>query len=65
MIGSGFDCETTTSPPTQGAWIEIYNGHIMLMTVGSPPTQGAWIEIDNPKCGFIFVKVAPYTGGVD
>ena len=34
------------SPPSRGAWIEIYNiGNINGSRSTSPPSRGAWIEI--------------------
>ncbi len=34
------------SPPSRGAWIEIFNGgSIIIARNESPPSRGAWIEI--------------------
>ena len=34
-----------TSPPSRGAWIEIFQIILQGIGLASPPSRGAWIEI--------------------
>ena len=38
-----------SSPPSRGAWIEIYNSLHNHPNTKSPPSRGAWIEIKSAK----------------
>ena len=37
------------SPPSRGAWIEMYRLASALMLSESPPSRGAWIEMEDQK----------------
>ena len=55
-----------TSPPSRGAWIEIWRGAVRYTVhLESPPSRGAWIEI--PVLAKLYLRfwVAPLAGGVD
>ena len=54
------------SPPSRGAWIEIYKelGET-FKKVKSPPSRGAWIEILMNFYSHVSGYVAPLAGGVD
>ena len=54
-----------SSPPSQGAWIEILLLVSIKPATASPPSQGAWIEIDMALVILIVLAVAPLAGGVD
>ena len=56
---------TIESPPSRGAWIEIYRGYYYRLRDPSPPSRGAWIEISCCCNTMISSAVAPLAGGVD
>ena len=51
------------SPPSRGAWIEIYTGIPICFVDQSPPSRGAWIEITSSSCLDIFHPRRPPRGG--
>ena len=53
------------SPPSRGAWIEIYVGLCRYCRRESPPSRGAWIEIIINLLFNSEINVAPLAGGVD
>ena len=54
------------SPPSRGAWIEIFRRWMARNSSASPPSRGAWIEIMRLQENPIFAcRVAPLAGGVD
>ena len=55
------------SPPSRGAWIEIYHFPLLLLfRAESPPSRGAWIEMCTGNKNLHHPdKVAPLAGGVD
>ena len=54
------------SPPSRGAWIEIWMESEAGEAKGeSPPSRGAWIEILGANATVMFQGVAPLAGGVD
>ena len=53
------------SPPSRGAWIEIFAIPRYRLYEGSPPSRGAWIEIALFLLGVVLSVVAPLAGGVD
>ena len=38
-----------SSPPSRGAWIEIYFTATIHVSIESPPSRGAWIEMPVPS----------------
>ena len=57
--------EATRSPPSRGAWIEIFEAADSVYILESPPSRGAWIEIDIDHLLTFIFTVAPLAGGVD
>ena len=57
---------TDASPPSRGAWIEMFSHHGGDHVPWSPPSRGAWIEMFffRPASGVSW-DVAPLAGGVD
>ena len=54
------------SPPSRGAWIEIWWFRKWRRPHwSSPPSRGAWIEIPAAFTMALPVSVAPLAGGVD
>ena len=53
------------SPPSRGAWIEIYSILHIVSGEMSPPSRGAWIEIKKKIDKLLRFAVAPLAGGVD
>ena len=53
------------SPPSRGAWIEIYLIYNMCMLEVVAPLAGAWIEIQLVRENSLYKNVAPLAGGVD
>ena len=53
------------SPPSRGAWIEIFEAADSVYILESPPSRGAWIEIDIDHLLTFIFTVAPLAGGVD
>ena len=51
-----------TSPPSQGAWIEITTRLSIDLKSRSPPSQGAWIEIFR-LFGMLLVMPSPPSQG--
>ena len=55
-----------TSLPTRGAWIEIADAMVALLSAArSLPTRGAWIEILYAPMDPPYSVVAPHAGSVD
>ena len=54
-----------SSPPSRGAWIEIFAAFAAYGGVVSPPSRGAWIEIGYQYEDLMLTVVAPLAGGVD
>ena len=52
------------SPPTRGAWVEIFADYEAHNYPASPPTRGAWVEIFSLWGQLCPIYVAPHTGGV-
>ena len=52
------------SPPTRGAWVEIFADYEAHNYPASPPTRGAWVEIFCQRRQRRCCWVAPHTGGV-
>ena len=53
------------SPPSRGAWIEIFSVDRVLQNTSSPPSRGAWIEMPLNLLISSNDAVAPLAGGVD
>ena len=55
-----------SSPPSRGAWIEIfYMASSACFPSVSPPSRGAWIEMLRLRNILVNGAVAPLAGGVD
>ena len=58
--------EPCTSPPSRGAWIEMFcRGRIRLRLWGRPPRGGRGLKYTIPPKNTAHIRVAPLAGGVD
>ena len=58
-------CNAFESPPSRGAWIEIFLIYNMCILEVVAPLAGAWIEIQLLRENSMYKNVAPLAGGVD
>ena len=60
------DLSTLVSPPSRGAWIEIYADDPMVAVVpGRPPRGGRGLKLQGLRVILGDREVAPLAGGVD